>query len=141
MKTMVQIRLKDDGIQTLSRIYVYDGLKPVLELVGLEPTWKENQRNVSCIPAGTYRVEKRFSTRHREHYHILGVEERDLILFHRGNFYWQTQGCTLVGNDFTDINNDGLLDVTQSVNTMNALLSTMGDAFHLVITGVIHVKD
>lgn len=63
----------------------------------LELPWKENQRNVSCIPVGTYVCRRALSPRFNETFEITGVRGRDHILFHSGNKTRDTEGCVLVG--------------------------------------------
>lgn len=66
----------------------------------LELPWKENQRNISCIPPGTYQckfLERTASGRYTYIWIVLGVEGRSGILFHSGNLLKHTQGCILPG--------------------------------------------
>jgi hypothetical protein len=67
----------------------------------LELPWKDNQRSVSCIPAGQYKVRLRTAresaTRDYLHLLIQDVPNRDYILFHIGNSAKDTRGCVLVG--------------------------------------------
>jgi hypothetical protein len=67
----------------------------------LENVWKDNQRNISCIPAGTYKVRLRparqSATRDYLHLLVQDVPNRDWILVHRGNSAKDTSGCILVG--------------------------------------------
>ena len=67
----------------------------------LENPWKDNQRNISCIPKGNYKVRLRLprESASRDYLHLLvqDVPNRKWILVHRGNFPSQTQGCILVG--------------------------------------------
>ena len=66
----------------------------------LELPWKNNQRNVSCIPTGEYRgnyLHRSGSGRFNRVYHITGVSGRAGILIHAGNVTSQIQGCILVG--------------------------------------------
>jgi len=67
----------------------------------LENPWLDNQKNISCIPAGIYDVRLRLAresaTRDYLHLLIQDVPNRDWILFHRGNFPKDTSGCILVG--------------------------------------------
>ncbi|MEM9547537.1 MAG: DUF5675 family protein [Bacteroidota bacterium] len=51
----------------------------------LELPWKENRRNVSCIPEGIYPIQKRYSPRFRDHLLVSDVPGRDYILLHPAN--------------------------------------------------------
>ena len=68
----------------------------------LENPWLDNQRNVSCIPEGQYKVRLRLpresATRDYLHLLVQDVPNRDWILFHIGNTAKDTSGCILVGN-------------------------------------------
>jgi hypothetical protein len=67
----------------------------------LENPWRDNQRNISCIPEGEYPVRLRLAreSASRDYLHLLvqDVPNRDWVLVHRGNFPSQTKGCVLVG--------------------------------------------
>jgi len=65
-----------------------------------------NQRNISCIPAGTYRCKpRRFYRGGYDTYEVTGVPGRSLILFHIGNTEEDIAGCIAVGTQL------GVLDV------------------------------
>ena len=68
----------------------------------LENPWLDNQRNISCIPEGQYKVRLRLAresaTRNYLHLLVQDVPNRSYILFHRGNTAKDTSGCILVGN-------------------------------------------
>lgn len=67
----------------------------------LELPWRDNQRSVSCIPEGIYKVRLRLpresATRNYIHLLIKDVPNRDYILLHIGNTAKDTRGCILVG--------------------------------------------
>ena len=67
----------------------------------LENPWKNNTRNISCIPKGKYSVDLRparqSATRDYLHLILKDVPNRDYILVHRGNSAQDTRGCILVG--------------------------------------------
>ena len=67
----------------------------------LELPYKDNQRNISCIPAGQYKVRLRTaresSTRDYLHLLIQDVPNRDFVLVHVGNKSSDSRGCVLVG--------------------------------------------
>ena len=68
----------------------------------LENPYINNERNISCIPEGKYKVRLRLARESatRDYLHLLvqDVPDRDWILFHRGNTAKDTSGCILVGN-------------------------------------------
>ena len=79
----------------------------------LELPWLDNQPEVSCIPAGSYRVEWTLSPRlHRYTYEIQNVPRRGGIRLHSGNFAGarikgfrsDSLGCPLLCRYFGTIN-------------------------------------
>lgn len=68
--------------------------------VTIERPWLNNQKGISCIPAGKY-VCKRFSSpKHPDTFEVTEVPNRDAILFHTGNFVSDSHGCIIVGEQF-----------------------------------------
>lgn len=128
-------RTLESDIQTLGYWYFYDkeGFE-ILKVATLELPDRDNQTSISRIPAGKYKVVKRWSKKYKNHFHVLDVEGRTWILVHAGNYYTHTRGCILVGNNHKyDINRDGVRDVTISVRTLNKMLSIAPDEFELII--------
>lgn len=133
MKLLIE-RIDDSGVQTLGKMYVLDNNNSIeFSCDTLELPWKDNKRNVSCVPSGDYKVVKRYSPKFGNHFHLTNVKDRSYILIHKGNYYTDIRGCILVGSDLTDINKDGHLDVISSGNTVNKLLKIMPDKFDLTI--------
>jgi|GEM_PF-4701125 len=56
-----------------------------LECCAIELPWRENVRNISCIPEGTYPLAKRYSKRFGWHILVRDVPMRSAILFHPAN--------------------------------------------------------
>ena len=64
--------------------------------VTLELPDKDNQRNISCIPAGRYKAKKRISPgKGYEVIEFIDVPNRTYIQCHRGNYTSQLLGCVL----------------------------------------------
>lgn len=71
----------------------------------MELPWRENKKNISCIPAGTYNVKIRYSHKYRQVYWVMKVEGRTYILIHAGNWAGDiakglkthSNGCILTG--------------------------------------------
>lgn len=81
-------------------------LLPGLEVVTLELPWKDNARNVSCIPAGSYDLIWCKSRKYgRNMYLVHKVPNRSGIRIHSGNFAgdrslglrYHSYGCILPG--------------------------------------------
>ena len=72
--------------------------------VTLEPPWRDNKVNESCIPPDKYRCERVQSPRFGMTFEVIGVEGRTNILFHKGNIEENTLGCILVGEQFETLN-------------------------------------
>jgi hypothetical protein len=123
-------RYKSDDKQTLGEM-VYKG-KVVAKT--LELAWRNNDRRVSCIPAGIYSVVRRYTSKYGNHFHILNVKDRDMILIHKGNFHFHSLGCIIVGKDHVDLNYDGYKDVTSSKDKMIELNRLLPIEFDLKIT-------
>jgi len=133
MKVIID-RLNEGDKQTESLLTILNEKEEtIFNCYTLELPWNDNKKQISCIPKGEYNVEKRQSTKYKNHFHVLDVPNRSYILIHRGNYNWHTKGCILVGKTLTDINNDGLRDVTSSVGTMNKLNDILPNYFKLQI--------
>ena len=71
----------------------------------LELPWRENARQISCIPPGEYNVEVRLSNKYGRIYWVREVPDRTYILIHSGNYAGDTSkgfkthvmGCILLG--------------------------------------------
>lgn len=93
----------------------------------LELPWLNNQRNISCIPKGTYQVKQEWWwSKAKSTYLLQNVTGRGGIRIHSGNYFSDIQGCILLGNSFVDINKDGILDVVNSRVTIQAFEQFMG---------------
>lgn len=135
MREIRQIRLQDDGNQTLSYAWVFDNLTKVFEYRVLELPWLDNQSEESCIALGAYEVSKwEDSPTFGRVFLFDNVLDRKLIEMHPGNYKKDTRGCQLPGNGFRDIDRDGLLDVTASRDTFNILWDLMPNEFKIIIS-------
>lgn len=92
-----------------------------------------NQKNISCIPAGVYKSKKHVSPKNGKVIEIQDVPNRTHIQIHAGNYTRQIQGCILVGDSIKYLDYDLTPDVTNSVNTKNKLLSILPDEFTVEI--------
>jgi hypothetical protein len=86
-------RTSSDDSTTFGELYIVD--ERICHT--LEPPWRDNQENISCIPAGTYIVKRHVSSRFGKVWELQDVEGRTRIYIHRGNIVRHTKGCILVG--------------------------------------------
>ncbi|MBI3813178.1 MAG: hypothetical protein HY279_01745 [Nitrospinae bacterium] len=68
----------------------------------LELPWKNNSKDVSAIPAGTYYGYLRYNNEDKWRIELLDVPKRDNIQIPIGNSIKDTKGCILIGKK-TDI--------------------------------------
>jgi len=99
----------------------------------LELPWKDNERRISCIPAGVYDAILHDSPKFGRSIWIQDVPNRSEILVHNGNFVRQILGCVLAGRSHIDIDGDGLKDVTSSRHTMKKIIGFLPPKFKIQI--------
>lgn len=92
-----------------------------------ELPWMANSRKISCIPEGSYNVEKTVTDRFGSVFLLHDVPGRSGILIHAGNQKADTEGCILPG---LDTFHEGVL---HSRLAMNKLLATLPYNFTLDI--------
>jgi len=116
------LRLTKSGtIPTFGVLLREDGIPFAL---ALERPWLDNQRSVSCIPAGTYRAIRHVSPRFGETFWIQDVPGRSEILFHKGNIDDDSHGCILVGEQFDPVKGeDGIVASAHGFEQFMALLA------------------
>lgn len=130
----ILIRLMDgEEMESLGSLQIFHGLERVFDYKTLELEDRNNKRNISRIPEGSYWVAPRESETHKWHFHVLGVPDRDYILIHAGNRYVHTEGCILTGSSFKHLDDDGILDVIWSRHTLDKLLKVCPQGFRLRI--------
>ena len=60
----------------------------------IELPWRNNQKGISCITDGTYRIDKRCNAQFKEHFIVLNVPKRGIILMHpANNALTELRGC------------------------------------------------
>ncbi len=67
-------------------------------LYTVEDDWRDNKRNISCIPAGEYQLVRTIYHKHKiETFEVVGVPNRSRCLVHTANTEEDVQGCIGVG--------------------------------------------
>jgi hypothetical protein len=98
-------------------VLAVDGLP---KYVTLERPWLGNEKKISCIPAGSYKLKQKFSPRFGATYEVEDVNNRSHILFHAGNTVEASLGCILVGTFFGRLN--GKPGILRSKDAFESLL-------------------
>ena len=121
----------------IQRCYLDDATVGVLtfgdyKCCTIELPWRDNQRRISCIPAGRYICKNNHSSPSQGLcISIQGVAERDHILIHVANWARNVLGCIGVGDKIQNLNSEPM--VTNSKNTLSELMRRLPDEFILVI--------
>lgn len=96
------IRDKMSADSTLGKLYI----NGEYECETLERVWADNQKSISCIPEGKYKMRFRYprESASYDYLHLLvqDVPNRDYILFHIGNRAKDSRGCILTGQTRKD---------------------------------------
>lgn len=116
----------------------------------LENRWRNNERRVSRIPAGKYKVilrnhggwharlGQRLPQIHKGAIELQGVPGRSAILIHPGNSHTETEGCILPG-DIKGVGPDGSLAVKSSGPAYVRIYPRLVDLAN--VGGFIRVRD
>ena len=113
------VRLSETDGATLGTL-VMDGFP---EFATLEPPWKNNEKNVSCIPEGEYRCVKVRSPKFGVTFEVVSVPDREFIRFHEGNWAKNTKGCPLLGLSYRRSPRGPM--ITQSVRAMERFMKKL----------------
>lgn len=123
MKPLIKIqRYWQDKEQTSGTctIILEDGF-PIFTALSLERGWRNNEQNVSCIPAGCYPVKLEYSNAFDKLlWEIKDVPNRSECKFHTANYRHQIQGCIALGLRYKLLNKDSYRDLTNSGDTLRA---------------------
>ncbi|SME89328.1 DUF5675 family protein [Desulfovibrio gilichinskyi] len=104
----------------------------------LEEPWKDNQEDVSCIPAGEYEFKLEHSpSKGRKLWTIKGVPLRSYVRIHIGNTVDDTEGCPLTGSFPGKLNGKrAVLSSTQAFNKFMEAMTGWSDKARIVIKSV-----
>lgn len=98
--------------------------------VTLELPDKGNQKNISCIPPGIYKAKKRISPgKGYEVIEFIDVPNRTYIQAHYGVYTSHLLGCQIYGDGLKYLNNDDIIDITNSEKTIKKVLGMLPGGF------------
>jgi hypothetical protein len=84
------------------------------------------------IPTGTYQCDWTFSPRFKKYTYEL--KEMPSYRIHSGNYFYDTEGCIMLGKTVADINKDGILDIASSKVAIGEFESFFGKkSFTLIV--------
>lgn len=132
----VLIRMKQlsNTKQTCGRfIMLDDNGDIVFQCASLELPWMNNMPDVSCIPLGNYYVSLTNSPKFGPGtFSVNNVPGRSHILMHPANYTREIEGCIVLGERFSDIDNDDITDVINSRATFDKV-KKLATSFELTI--------
>ena len=111
-------RVWNNDKESIGYLYVTDDKgMPVFASIVLERGYRQNQHNISRIPAGIYPLRFTYSPKFKRKVWLVDeVPNRSGIRIHPANYWDDLKGCLAPGLRLKDINKDGLIDVTNSRN-------------------------
>lgn len=121
-------RIAHNNKQTIGELEVLDGPMSIFSCKTIELPPEGNKSSISRIPADTYTLVTmrdkmlQWSRFNYPHLWIKNVPNRKGIKIHIANYYTQLAGCVAVGEEFSHINDDEYVDVTNSENTLEKLV-------------------
>jgi hypothetical protein len=119
---------------TIGEVFLRDNYgKQKATFVSLELPFLNNERTISCIPPGIYNCKPRTSKKFSKHFIVENVPNRNTILIHVGNYPKDTTGCILLGYECNFSVLRGSINITQSRDSLNALLALAPNGFQLTI--------
>ena len=130
MKVILQRHWSDRNQSTGTLLILNDNGQPVFGSMCVERGARNNQRNVSNAPAGTYKLVLEYSPRFKKKlWELKNVGNgRSELKIHPANYWHDLNGCIAPGIDLKDIDKDGYYDVTRSTDTVKR--------FHKALTGL-----
>lgn len=124
----VLVRCFYTDLQIVGSLGLYNDDVLIKVVDTLELAYRNNEVSESAIKKGDYTCKLTYSKSFdRWLYEVLNVEGRSGIRFHEGNFYYDVEGCILVGDGFADINKDGVTDILNSLATLDYLHKFFND--------------
>ena len=119
MKKIILKRIDSNEECTLGALFLDD--KEICKT--LELPWRDNQKGISCIPTGEYKLSPYPSSRFGEVYIVNDVPNRTGILIHTGNTASDIEGCILVGGSYGKLNGKrAVLNSKQTFKILKELL-------------------
>ena len=128
MKTVYIIRDTIGHTQSLGAVIIVNKGKVIYDNHLLELGWRNNQRNISCTPAGKYDLVKEYSPAFEmDLWEAKGIPNRSETKFHPANYNRQLKGCYAPGEARFDMDRDGEKDMVNSKDAFEEFMDAMGN--------------
>ena len=128
MKIVCILRDKVDNIECLGALIVIEKGRVLFNSHVLERGWNDNQKNVSCVPEGTYDLRLEWSPKFQmDLWEAYGVPKRSECKFHAANFWNELNGCFSPGEARFNIGRDKELDMIYSTDMLTLFMDAMGN--------------
>lgn len=138
MKSVLLIR--HPFIQNFSTTGVIGNLL-VLGTNGIDFSCKTIENKDKLCAEGTFPIVFEHSAEFKmKLWELYQVQGRSEIKIHIANYYSQLKGCIGIGRSYDDINNDSILDVVGSADTLSAFHLAMGSIVESQITIISYDK-
>ena len=112
--------------QIIGQIQLIENCNVVCSFSTLELPYLDNANNVSSIPIGIYKGRKHENNK-KSYVLIENIQNRNMITIRSGEYFYDINGCVLVGGGLKETEN-GLFDVINSSSTMEYLLDLLPDS-------------
>ena len=129
MKTNI-IRRIETGNHGSFGVMIMDSIPYALTL---EREWLNNERSISCIPAGHYMCNRIDSPKFSNTFEVTDVPGRSHILFHKGNLDDDSHGCILVGENFGNVKGSPAIQASKKGYNEFMRILAGDDIFRLII--------
>jgi hypothetical protein len=136
MPRIILRRTKHSPTHTLGVLTVVDEKEIQLyRCFSLELGWHNNAPRTSCVPSGVYTIKLEYSPAFkRKLWELKGVRNRSECKIHGANYVSQLLGCVAPGLAYSDLDKDGVIDITNSRVALQGIHEAMGDATESTIT-------
>ncbi len=134
MQAILQRDHKASDLVTFGKLYL-PWLKVQPDIYTIELPWKDNEPDVSCIPAGIYTLKSYNSVKHKDVWEYQDIPNRVYCLLHPANYACnvkdteghiihlnELEGCTAVGFGI----DESVPMITRSQDAMAYLRTTIG---------------
>lgn len=121
--------------QTAGQAYLesYKGTR-FFEFKTLELPFLWNRPMESCVIANTYPLIFEFSGKFGRYlYELYGTPGRSECKFHTANYVREMNGCIAPGKYHTDMDNDGIIDVANSGDTLDLIHQKLMGQDYLIV--------